>query len=165
METDISTSWKSKRTHSLNGLASSCLCFDFTMNYSLKLEAASGVAFSWCDLSFHKPFLLSSTTKSRRILLLNQSIWDLPRHGPRSPSAPPFILPPASTVPAARLHSPPPPGQQRAACCARCISVTIPHASGQIRLRTCRYLKPQVAKQVKNGPGRQKQSGKAAVNE
>lgn len=55
----------------------SYLYFDFAVKYSFKLKADSGVELRWCDLSLHKPHLLSSTTKSLRILLLNQSIWDL----------------------------------------------------------------------------------------
>lgn len=68
--------WKSlsAKNCNLSGLALSCLCFHSAVNDSLKPKAASGVEFSWCDLSFHKPLLLSSTTKSLRILLLNQSI-------------------------------------------------------------------------------------------
>lgn len=78
---------KKKKKLNLNGfkhrLAYVLIFFFFLFpgNYSSKLKkTTSGVKFSRCDLSFRKPLLLSSTTKSRRILLLNQSIGSaLPR--------------------------------------------------------------------------------------
>lgn len=78
---------KKKKKLNLNGfkhrLAYVLIFFFFLFpgNYSSKLKkTTSGVKFSRCDLSFRKPLLLSSITKSRRILLLNQSIGSaLPR--------------------------------------------------------------------------------------